>query len=139
MSSAVVRDIPAKASSLNELAALTEQLPDTPHGSPPMVHYKGLSGDWCGTALWYEAKVAVQTCTAPAGVLLPAHKHPVTEWLIVYAGRLSVEIGADVRVYSAGECAHFPLGVDHEVTTLEDCSIIAVTIPAEVNYPHAHS
>ena len=125
---------------LATLRELTENLPDVPHGSPPRKRYVGEGGAWIGTGLWHEPAFAVQICEAPAGVMLPAHFHEgeCRERLLVVSGLIRVEMNGVENVFGVGSCAEFAPGQAHQVTTLKPTRIVAVTIPAEEDYPYGH-
>ena len=122
---------------IQRLRELTQALSSVPAGTPAQVLYRGMGGSWIGTALHHCPEVAVQLASAAKGVVLPWHNHNgAAEILIVVSGRVRNQIGDEIQEYGPGECMRMPPHTAHEVTALEDATVVAVTIPAEGAYPH---
>ena len=114
------------------LHELTEML----RGGNEAVYGTPERGLWPARGLLWEPEVAVLTCRAEAGAAFDLHVHGCAEALIVYRGSIRVDIRGESRIYGVGETATLEPGEPHQVTALEACAIVAVTVPAEGSYPH---
>jgi quercetin dioxygenase-like cupin family protein len=133
-----------------ELRRLTDSLPPLPIGLPdgddgfyeyPVVG-EGSARAW---TLMNDSRVSVARFMLAEGTVYPPHSHPVAkEWVIVYSGRLLVEVRGAVScahfhgqesVIRAGQCVHFNRGQIHQATALDDTELVAITIPRDDAYP----
>ena len=99
------------------------------------IHYVTEGGECMGVCLFNVPRVAVQRAFMSEGARLPIHTHDGKEVLVLYAGALTVTVGAETRKYGAGDVIEFVAHTAHVVAAQTDTWMIAVTIPADEGYP----
>jgi len=125
---------------LERLEELTEHLPDLSalvgKRGQSVVNYRIEAGHCVGIGLLNQPSVAVtNSLLTPSGATFPRHRQPVTEWLIVYEGRLrATRNGEEPIELGPGDGICFPPNVPHTVTALETTWLIGISVPASPGY-----
>ncbi len=79
-------------------------------------------------------KTTLVEITLAKGSVVPLHNHPHEQNGYVVRGRVSFQIGDEVRQLSAGDSYCAPGNVSHGVTALEDSVCIDVFSPVRDEY-----
>ncbi len=69
--------------------------------------------------VWGERIMVCRLAFAPH-VVTPVHTHPHEQITIVDRGRVEFTIAGKKRIVSAGDVLHFPSGVEHGATMLDE-------------------
>jgi len=100
------------------------------------IEYHLLSGKCIGKGLMKEQGVAVQVCELDKDSEFPVHLHQAKEWLIAYKGSFTLKTEKSATLYGVGEMAFIDTNIAHSLIAEEDCSVIALTIPASGGFPN---
>lgn len=104
------------------------------------IEYDIDGGKCYGIGLLSQAEISVQKAFMSKGSIFPKHNHEVSEWLLVYEGKLLIDYCDETQEeISVGEAVHFLPGKDHRVIALEDTKYIGIVIPTTGGYPDARS
>ena len=83
-----------------------------------------------------KQKVAILDSSYEERTVFPSHSHEEQEFLIVYSGKLSINVSGELWVIGVGESIRVPSGAMHSVWTEgQPCNFIAITVPASVSFP----
>lgn len=113
--------------------------------SSGLIEYKTVIGTAIGYALFKIDTVAVQRVFLSSGTVFPIHVHAEKEWMMVYQGSMTFNFGKiesreedlkDEKICNPGDYVYFDSYIPHSAIVHKDSWIIAVTIPAERNYPN---
>ena len=89
-----------------------------------------------GYPLLNTEAVAIQIAYMKKGAIFPRHTHKVTEWLIIYKGKLKFFNGAyQGKVLNGGDEIKIKPNTSHRVLAEEETWMVAITIPACEGYP----
>ena len=129
-------------SQLEKLRELTMQLPDlreyTKFNTDGTVNYDVSEGTGLGVCLYNTPDIAVQRVSYSKGMTFPGHNHKEIEIAVVYSGLFrSVTTGKGMIDQRPGDMVRFEPDENHCHEALEDTELIAITIPASKDYPHA--
>jgi quercetin dioxygenase-like cupin family protein len=129
-------------SQLEKLRELTMALPDlrelTKFNTDGTVNYDVTEGTGMGVCLFNTPDIAVQRVSYSKGMTFPGHNHNEIEIAIVYVGLFrSFTAKHGVIDQKPGDIVRFEPGENHSHEALEDVELIAITIPASKDYPHA--
>jgi hypothetical protein len=129
---------------VGKLRELTEKLPPMASAVVPLVtlvqaikssiiEYAVRDGFCFGVGLWKSEDVAVQKAFASKGTTFPVHVHKEHEFIILIKGSYR-DNGSE---YRAPDVVHYHPDECHSPLFLEDCWMIAITIPPSEGYPNA--
>lgn len=135
--------------SLNILEELTKEIKTPPtlkdhevNRRGCIIEYEGDKGTVLGFGLLNKATVAVQDVFSSKGSLFCQHSHVVREWFILYKGKYKVIIFDDSgdtvifeKVLAPGDSIYIDPHRLHSCEALEDSWMLAVTVPADEDYP----
>lgn len=92
-------------------------------------------GTSIGFPIHHEKDVAIQRVFMSKGSTFLPHKHDVHEWVVVYRGKYMLNYKGEKKEQGMGDMAYFEPGEPHSGVLLEDTWILAITIPADKDYP----
>ena len=128
---------------LDELEELTHKLPSFSEfartGNKAMVNYEILAGTLLSKGLLKVPEIAVASSFMSKGSKTLHHVHKDSaEYIIIYKGRMRIEIDGTTSEVGPGELGIIKPNVSHTVVeVLEDCFFIAITVPADKSFPDA--
>ena len=128
--------VPAAGGNLTRLRELTKKLTRSAT-MQNWVEYEMTEGIAFGFGLLKQADVAVQHLFMSAGCVFPPHAHDCHEWLIVYEGRLSLQMDGEEQELGKGDYSYCAPGCTHGGHTLETTRLICVSVPCDPVYPDA--
>ena len=104
------------------------------------IEYDIDGGKCYGIGLLSQPEISAQKAFMSKGSIFPKHNHEVSEWLLVYEGKLLIDYcdGTQEEI-SVSEAVHFLPGKDHRVIAIEDTKYIGIVIPTTGGYPDARS
>jgi quercetin dioxygenase-like cupin family protein len=83
-----------------------------------------------------KPEVAALDSTYEMWTEFPSHSHEEQEYLIIYSGKLFVNVAGALSVLETGDVIHLASGVIHSAWTEDQpCSMLAVTVPANMCFP----
>ncbi len=73
--------------------------------------------------IWGE-RLMICRLTFEPGIVAPVHTHPHEQITIVRDGRLRFTVAGAARQVAAGDVLHFPPGVEHGATALDEGAVV---------------
>lgn len=124
---------------LDKLMEMTPRLPRFPEPVRQGDGFKehrmtcGHSFSW---ALVDQPEISCARWFNSAGTEFPEHSHQQVEFLIPYVGQIFLSIAGVDSVLHTGQVQRIEPGVLHSSKFLEDTWYLAVTVPANDDWPH---
>jgi quercetin dioxygenase-like cupin family protein len=104
-----------------------------------MVEYQLKEGNALAFSLLKKKEVAVADSFLSKGTIFPYHKHSGSkEFLLVYSGNITVVFDCledNRRDLMPGDLLELDICIGHVLFAKEDSWVVAVTIPADENFP----
>ena len=114
-----------------KIRELTQLLPS----NPGTLIYDIEGRDTSVYGLLKTPQVGVVNCKFDAGTEFPRHNHDAPETVLVYEGEMELEVHGKVTVLRSGDVFTIPARAAHTVRAITETWVIAITIPADRNYP----
>jgi quercetin dioxygenase-like cupin family protein len=82
--------------------------------------------------LMWDDRIAVANSIFSAGTKYPTHQHPGYEIVVVYKGKIELDIGGKkITITDCGKPYYFDASQPHSADVIEDTELIAITIPGD--------
>ena len=85
--------------------------------------------------LMHIPEIAVSKTVISKGAGFTDHRHSMTEWIIVFSGKLQFTMEGKTGDLLPGEGVKITAGTKHSALAIENTKIIAITIPADPTFP----
>lgn len=99
------------------------------------IEYEVPSGTCIGFGLLNQKEVSVQKVVMTEGCNFPYHEHTSFEILVIFKGKLEVEIDGEKSILTIGDKVRFDKETPHAAHALEETWMIAISIPKDDGYP----
>ena len=131
---------------LRRLKEFAESLPPLPieFMGPLLVKIDLEAGEGRGIILMADPNVSVHSWCMDAGTVVPVHSHAEAEWLIVYKGKMLLEIDLDIPRLEKDEEGYYIVGIGdgmiipsylpHSAIYSDVTELISVHIPRSTDY-----
>lgn len=120
------------------------KLPDIPHFSTlikicegKMAEYHtGSTGKFTSESLLDEPGISIAKSHITKGTRVPLHNHPNSyEILIILEGSMDVDFLSHNEILMKDDFIKIDMEIPHTVTTIEDTTFIALTVPRDEGFP----
>lgn len=102
---------------------------------PGLKQYETLRGKILAWTIHWQTEFAVCHAFLSEGAILKHHIHDEKEWIIVISGKLCVETGEQKTVIGPMQEFVIDPKTPHQVSTDVDTYVLAITMPANNDWP----
>ena len=85
--------------------------------------------DGINGAFFHSDKVTLGQVIVDKGTILPEHKHPHEQWMLLLEGELEFSVNGEVKLLSPGMCAHIPSDTLHTGKAITECKLMDFFCP----------
>ena len=122
---------------LKELEEIVNKLNVLDAHNNEVIYESKNDGTIIGLGLFKDKYIAVQRAFISKGTISTLHDHKETEYLIVYKGKVEMEVSGLTYVLGVEDRIRIKSHLPHTCEALEDTWLIAITIPASEEFPDA--
>ena len=130
---------------LEKLRIMTNNLSEIPNFSEFVrsnnnsVEFNVESGAALAEGLFSNENISVANCVFEEGTVFELHNHEEREWLIVYSGKLKIDIKDKIIELEHGQSLMIDPFIPHKGETEVKTEFIAITIPKGKGFPDARA